>query len=739
MKHNLNAVVAATLLFASPCIAQESTDTTNKNISLDEAIISANKTTESRRNVAQQVQTLDNKQIANAQAQTSADLLANTMGIFVQKSQMGGGSPVLRGFEANKIVMVVDGVRMNNIMYRGGHLQNVITVDNAMLDRVEVLYGPSSTVYGSDALGGVIHFYTKQPAFSKDSNKTNLGANAYVRYGSINNEMTGHADFNIGGRRFASLTSFTYSSFGDLVGGKSQNPFYDSSYGERPYYVDQMNGKDSLVANSDKYKQVQSAYSQYDIMQKFSFMQNEHVMHSLNLQYSTSTDIPRYDRLTDPAATGGLRYGQWYYGPQQRAMVSYNVNTNNDASFFQKQHVGIAYQDIEESRHNRNFGSSKLSHRVEHVGVLSGNIDLQRETGKHTIRLGLDHQQNALNSKAEQENINTGATVPIDTRYPDGGNAMTNTGLCGSHTMRINDRWTLNDGLRLGYSSLSATFKDTSFFHLPFFDAKQNNFVYSGSAGLIHMPTDKWKLSAMVATGFRVPNVDDLAKVFESAPGSLIVPNNNLAPEKTVNAELGVTKVFGSKTIWENAVYYTRYIDAIVTAPFNYSGQDSMIYNGTLSRILANQNMGKAYIYGLTSSVRSRVTDNLQLSAGVNYTYGRIVTDSTDKPLDHIPPVLLRIQAIYTKNKLTADFFINYQGAKPLSEYYRNGEDNEQYATPDGMPAWMTANLRVSYRVHRYVTLQAGVDNILDTQYRVFASGINGAGRNIFGVVRFNY
>jgi hemoglobin/transferrin/lactoferrin receptor protein len=739
MKRFLCAAAAMQLLNVSPVKSQiTNSDSIQKQIGIDEFIISANKIKENRKVVAQQVQMLDRKQIADAHAQNSADLLANTMGIFVQKSQMGGGSPVLRGFEANKVLMVVDGVRMNNIIYRGGHLQNIITVDNAMLDRVEVLYGPSSTVYGSDALGGVIHFYTKQPVFSTDTVKVKTG-NAYVRYGSVNNEMTGHADFSIGGRKLSSLTSLTYSSFGDMMGGKSQNPFYDGNYGERPYYVDRINGKDSLVANSDKYKQVQSGYSQYDIMQKIAYRQNEHVLHSLNLQYSTSSDIPRYDRLTDPGASGkGLRYAQWYYGPQQRAMLAYNVNADDEASFFQHRHVGVNYQEIEESRHNRSFGSSKLAHRVENVAVFGINMDAQRQVGKHTIRVGLEQQSNMLTSRASQENITTGVSVPLDTRYPDGGSTMDNVAAYGSHTWRISDKWTLNDGLRLGYTSLSSSFKDTSFFHLPYTEAKQNNFVYSGSAGIINTPTEKWKLSLILSTGFRVPNVDDLAKVFESAAGTLIVPNNKLAPEKTINTELGVTKVLGTKAVWENAIYYTRYYDAIVTSPFTFNGQDSLMYDGKMSRVFANQNAGKAYIYGLWSSIRAQITDQLQLSGGITYTYGRVVTDSV-QPLDHIPPVQLRLQAIYTKNKLRADFFINYQGAKKLANYYLNGEDNEQYATADGMPAWMTANLRVSYKVQKNIQLQAGIDNILDTQYRVFASGINAAGRNIFGTVRFGF
>jgi hemoglobin/transferrin/lactoferrin receptor protein len=718
-------------------LAQVADTTKPKNISLNEVIISANKVEERKRDVAQQIMILGPKEIAVAHAQTTADLLANTGAVFVQKSQMGGGSPVLRGFEANRILMVIDGVRMNNLIYRGGHLQNVITMDNNSLERVEVLFGPSSTIYGNDALGGVIHFYTKKPVFADSG--VNKKVNAFVRYGSVNNEMTGHADFNLGGKKFASFTSVTYSSFDNLRSGKNRNFFYDTSYGERPFYVDRINGKDSLVKNPDPYEQVFSGYTQYDVMQKFSYRQNDKITHRINLQFSNSSDIPRYDRLTDPSSTTGLRFAQWYYGPQQRLMAAYDLNSYNATAFFQTTHVGLNYQNIEESRHNRNLGSDNISHRTEYVNVGGLNIDFQRAVAQHKIRFGLDAQYNTLKSRAEQENIVTGAQKATDTRYPDGSNKMNNNALYSSHTWIINDRFTFVDGLRLGYTMLRSTFINKTFFPLPYDDAIQNNFVYSGSAGLIHTHADDLKLSFLVSSGFRSPNVDDLGKVFESAKGSVIVPNANIRPEKTLNGEVGVTKIFSDKAIWESAIFYTRFFDAIVTDKFTFNGMDSIVYDGVKSRVLANQNKRRAYIYGATSSLRWQLSERFSLSSALTYTYGRINTDSVDAPLDHMPPFMARVGLSYTKDKLMTDLFFNYQGAKRLKDYFLNGEDNEQYATPDGMPAWLTANFRISYKVHELITLQAGVDNILDTQYRVFASGINAPGRNIFGAIRFHY
>ena len=319
MKRILLAIPELLITLYQPTFAQTTTPDTTKNINLNEVTISANKTEDSKRNVAQQVQSLNAKQIADLQCQSTADVIANTGSVFVQKSQLGGGSPVIRGFEANRILLVIDGVRMNNIIYRAGHLQNIVTTDNSSLERIEVLFGPSSTMYGSDALGGVIALYTKRPGFASGDEKRNLKVNAFTRYGMINDDFTAHFDFNIGGKKLASLTSFTYNVYGDLKGGENQNPFYTGSYGERPYYVERINGVDSLVKNSDRYLQVQSGFSQYDFSQRFALKQGDHIVHGLNIQYSNSTDVPRYDRLTDPGGSG-LRYAEWYYGPQMRLL-----------------------------------------------------------------------------------------------------------------------------------------------------------------------------------------------------------------------------------------------------------------------------------------------------------------------------------------------------------------------------------------------------------------------------------
>lgn len=727
MKKITLAIIALLNIVAFASLAQQ-TDTV-KQITLEEIVISVNKIPEPQKNVAQTVQIIGARQIQNIQALSTAELISAS-GIQVQKSQLGGGSPVLRGFEASRIVLVLDGVRLNNLIYRAGHLQDIVKTDNNIIDRIEVLYGPSSTVYGSDALGGVIHMYTKKPMLSL-GDKLNVKANLFSRYESACNGLTEHVDFNIGGKKFASLTSISYSKFGDLMGGKSKNPFFNEEYGTRPDYVEYLgNGKDSLMTNSNKYLQVGSGYSQYDVIQKFLFQQNKHLSHNLNLQYSNSTNVPRYDRLTDRTKTG-LKSAEWYYGPQMRVLAAYGLDYKNPEGLFDDVHFGLNYQALEESRHNRNFNSKSRSNRIENVSVIGANLDFRKKVSANDIRFGLDAQLNSLVSTANKENIIDNTSVKLDSRYPDGDNTMNNFALYFSHLWRQSDEFAIVDGLRLGYSTLHSTLVDTAImFHLPYTDIKQNTPVWSGNLGFIATPNDKTKLSFMVSTGYRVPNVDDVAKVFGSAEGIVIVPNPDLKPEQTVNYELGFTKLFGNSVRWDNSFFYTQYYNMAVVDVFTFNGKDSLMYDGTMSRVYANVNKEKGYISGFSTEVLAALGKHFTWTTGATYTYGRIETETGDLPLDHIPPFMARTSLKYNANKFNGDFFIIYNGWKHLKDYYPNGEDNEQYATPDGMPAWMTANLRLSYQLHKFVSVQAGVDNILDTQYRTFASGINAPGRN---------
>lgn len=718
----------------------------NKVSYLDEVVVAANRIPETRRTVAQQVKIISPFVIRNFNAQTAADLLQNTGVVAMQKSQQGGGSPILRGFEASRVLLIVDGVRMNNLIYRSGHLQNVITVDNNAMQRVEVLFGPASTLYGSDALGGAVHFFTRDPELAS-TDKLNVFGNTMLRYGSANNEKAGNINFNVGGRKWALFTSFTYSDFDDLRMGERNNPAIDEPFGVRNQYAVRAadNQSDVLVQKDDPFVQKFSGYNQYDILQKVLYKPNERSSHLLNFQYSTSSDIPRYDRLTDPQGAG-LRFAEWYYGPQERLMLAYQYKLNSLGAFADGMVATLSYQQVEESRYDRRFGNNNRNERIEDVDVWGLTVDFNKVKDRHKLRYGIDGQFSTVNSTARRYNVATGEVSPQSTRYPDGDNNMNTLSLFGTHTWEINNEWAINDGVRFGGSWLRATFRDQTFFPFPFDEINQNNVVASGNLGVIYTPSS-WKISLMASTGYRVPNIDDLAKVFESVAGTnsmvgtLVVPNPDIKPEKTLNGDFSVTKFFGEDVRVEGTLFATEFFDAIVVQPGTFNGQSAINFDGFPANVVTSQNAARAYILGYSITGRAQLGNNFSLSAAYNYTRGRVKNEvGPETPLDHIPPAFGRVALGFNTTRFNSELFVNFNGWKRLRNYSTSGEDNLQYAIAGrGMPSWWTLNLRTSYDINAVFTVQAGVDNLLDIQYRLFASGINAAGRNIFGTLRIKF
>jgi hemoglobin/transferrin/lactoferrin receptor protein len=702
----------------------------------DETVISASKVQEKKKDVAQKIQVLKSAEMQFLNQSSMADVISNSGNVFVQKSQLGGGSPIIRGFETNKVLMVVDGIRMNNAIYRGGHLQNIITLDNSMMDRVEVVFGPGSVVYGSDAIGGVMSFTTKNPTLSSTDDVLVKGG-AYTRYFSVANGYAANTNVSVASKRFGSLTSFTYSNYGDLRQGANRSPFV-GNFGSRPWYVDRINGVDSMVVNADTNLQIGSGYSQYDILQKFTFKQNDWMTHKLNFQLSNSSNIDRYDRLTLMNA-GDPKYAEWYYGPQFRLLGSYSLELTNKNKLYDYARIILGYQLIEESRMDRRFKKDFLNHRIEKLDIFTFNADFVKKITKHEIRYGLDAYLNKVNSTAHTENIVADTTSKLDTRYPDGGSSMNAIAAYATHTWEITDKLILNDGLRFSQVGLVAKFNDKTFFPFPFNSINQNNSALNGNIGLIYIPTEKWRITATGSTGFRAPNVDDLTKVFESVPGKVVVPNPNLKPEYSYSAELGINHYFAkSINIGVNG-YYTLLQNALTVQNSQYNGLDSIDYDGTLSQVMTTTNTGKANVLGVEGFVSGKLGEYFSLLATINYTRGRIQTDSIPYPLDHIPPVFGKVSLTYQAQKFKAEFFTMYSGWKRLKDYNLIGEDNYAYALPEGMPGWFTLNIRAGYHFNKNLAVQLACENILDQNYRNFASNISAPGRNFIISLRGNF
>lgn len=704
-----------------------------RNILFDEFIISATKSRESKQILPYKVSVIQEKNLVNNPSQTAADILMETGNIAIQKTQAGGGSPILRGFEANKILLVVDGVRMNNAIYRSGHLQNSITIDHAILERTEVIFGPSSLIYGSDALGGVIHYYTKDPELAT-SGKRNFGGGAYMQYSTANNGKVGHINFNAAGKKFGSLTSVTYKDFGNIRIGSNRNLFY-GDWGKTLHYIQPGDdGRDSMYLNEDEYLQRNTAYRQIDLLQKFKYAQTDFIDWIINLQYSSSSNIDRLDKLNDYDGNGILKYAEYYYGPQNRLLASVKNVNRNDNSFFTNATSIFAYQRIDEDRISRKFRSNDRLNQLETVHMLSLNIDFLKvwDVNKK-LNYGYDLIYNHVGSGAFYEHTETGEIRPAQSRYPSGGSNTFSSSLYASYKKIFTDKLVLNGGVRYNFSHLNSVFNNPA---LAFDTTRFSNGALTGSLSLVYHPGPAWQLNGILSSGYRNPNVDDYGKI-RAKDDYIIVPNPDIKPEYTYNAETGISRVIEGFLRMDIVGYYTLLTNAIVRTDYALNGQDSMMYDGDMYRISANYNANLAHIYGASVNMISDFYNNIVLKASLNYTRGRNLTD--DVPLGHIPPVFGRVSITYDYKKFRFDSFVYYNGWKFTDSFSPYGEDNEDEATMFGYPSWWTLNLHSSYRINDYLTAQFAIENILDQFYKPFASGVSAPGRNFIVTLRTHF
>jgi hemoglobin/transferrin/lactoferrin receptor protein len=715
--------------------AQHEEDSTTWTHYLNEVIVSANRWEQSLIEVPNKVTTISADLVKFQNPQTAADLLSTSHHVFIQKSQLGGGSPMIRGFATNRVLLVVDGVRMNNAIFRSGNVQNVISLDANAIDEAEVIFGPGSVIYGSDAIGGVMDFHTLKPAFSENG-KTFFKSNVLTRYASANNEMTGHVDVNIGLKNWAFVSSLTHSDYGDLTMGSNGPEAYT-----RPDYVVRQDGEDVVLQNSNPDEQVQSGYDQWNAMQKISFRSRVWTA-SYGFHFSRTSNYPRYDRLILKNSSGDFSNAEWYYGPQQWMMHALRFDLNKPSAWQDHSRIVVAYQDFEESRHTRSFGGGRKTNRWENVKAFSVNLDMDKELNETlTMYYGAEYIGNEVGSTASRVDVNTGEVTPASTRYPDDSEWRTYAAYL-SLKIKPSRNWVINVSNRFTNVFSSATF-DRSFFDFPFEQTTLRSRALNGSAGVVYSPSSLWKVYSNVSTGFRAPNIDDIGKVFDSQPGNVVVPNPGLEPERAYNVEAGFAGYAGNRLKVDMSVYYTLVDNAIARAAGTFNGQDSIEYDGVLSRVLSLQNISEIRVGGIQAGFDLLITEGLRMTSAINFQRGTEQDPATGKDFTpaHVAPLFGATHLIYSRDKMKLDLYGIYNGTKPYKELpIGESGDNHLYAPDDDgnpySPSWATVNFKGSYNVNRYLTVNAGIENILDKRYRPYASGISAPGRNFILALR---
>ena len=636
---------------------------------------------------------------------STTEILEGNLGITVQESQSGGGSPNYRGMEANRLLLVVDGIALNNAIYRSGHLQSSATISPFFINVISVVSGPSSIAYGNGAMGGALLFQTHT---NTSITKNNIYIQQQTESATNGVFLNFLSEYHY--QKIAFTSAFSLKELGNLKMGKNRVHGYE-------------NWGREYVSTSDN-EQLFTAYKQADFMHKtyYSYSKNSSIL--FNTQFATSSNINRFDKLND-IKNEHAKYSAWYYGPQKRFLQSIKYSNFKEYLLFEKFNTLASYQNTTESRHKRKYGESELSNRIENVLIYDLAFDLEKTYKKIKLNYGAGIRDQQIESKANITSSNN--TFYNTTRYPDGGSSVRDIYTYGKLKIPINKKIKLTIGSRYNRGYLQANFEDTLTFNFPFNQIKNNNSSLIKSINISFEIDNKNNINLAYYGGFRNPNIDDIGKVFSKNDSYVIVPNINLEGEYANNYELSFLKKNKNLTL-KTALFFTK-INNVITREFStINGNDSMIYDGEMMRIQMNKNIECATIYGLNINADYNLNNSLTFKANYNYLKGLTMEKN---PLSHIPPINGKLSINYKYKKNQFELFTKFNAEKKAREYDSGGVDNLEEATVNGSPAWYTLNFSYISKIDDNLSFSIGIENITDIHYKTFGSGLSASGRNI--------
>ena len=717
---------------------------------LEEVILSVARSESNVNQIAEKVSVIKSEDLFLSSPASGAELLELSPGVRVQKSQGGGGSPIIRGFEANRVLIVVDGVRMNNAIYRSGHLQNSITIDPNNIERAEVIFGSSSVGYGSDALGGVIHYYTKSPIL-KDSEK--IKSSFTSNYTSANKGLSNNFITNYSSENWGSITSISISKFGDIKMGENREHGF-KSWGLTPLYSE--NSRYSYYSqpssNSNENIQKNTGYSQVDLFQKFLVKIGDTNLLNINIQFSESSDIDRFDQLSITKGNS-LKFSEWYYGPQKRLLISPSLKIFPNRKFMKKGVITFGFQKINESRIKRKFNSFNRSHQIENLKVFSLNGDFDTSfNNDHSISYGIESTYNYNYSKAYDQIIEIqgnqvtglGNKFAIPTRYPSDGSSYTSFASYVNWSWNMSEFFTFNIGTRLTFTGLKASWNDIISVNPQLSEVNLNSKALTTTVSIKLRPSKRVQINTVLSSGFRNPNIDDIGKIRENN-GLLVVPNTFLKPEYAYNLDLGIDfRSLNNKNYISLRGFSTiisRHIgrdEFIVFSDITTPDLSTVIYNGEEVTTISNKNLGNRFIHGFSIDGFTKMTNSLKFDYSMTYTKG----DDNENygPLPSISPLFGSFALSYSKKGVNLKAIYKFAEAKNPGEYSFGGEDgldetpfiinSEGLLSYLGTPKWSDLSIFGSKNISSSVTLRLGLTNVFDSHYRTFASGISAPGRS---------
>lgn len=661
------------------------------------SVVTATRTDRLIEDVSSPVNVVEAEDLRERESKSSAEALREETGLFVQKTEHGGGSAIIRGLGSSQILLLVDGIRLNNSTFRLGSHPYLTTVDNQLVRRIEVIRGPTSVMHGSDALGGTVNLITRGALDGDPS--PGLEYRLFGRAATADGERTGRGEISLRGERIGLRTGATVKRFDDLRrGGRSDDPEIERS-------------TDGLV-------QRPSGFDAHDLDARVDWAaDSEHVV-TVAWQRSRRNEVPRYDKYEID------NFHRWVYEPQDRDLIYFRGETPTGIPGFATARILLSWQRMVEGRQIQAEANGELTRELDEVRTGGLTLQIENPVGTHRITGGFDLYLDDVRSRRSTEDPRSGA-VTLDSRgrFPDGAE-YNSLGFFLEDEWSPRGPWSFTAGLR--YSMSRARFEapiglddrdDT-------FRVDQGFQAITGSAGAVCRIDDRVHLIANVGQAFRAPNLSDIGKLGESKGETYEVPNAELEPERMVSGDGGLRVLLGPVRA-EATVYVSQITDLLASVETSWNGSTTIVQGGDTLKVKTKENIGNALIRGLEASIDFSLARSVSLSANVTATHGENTT--IGEPVGGIPPTFGRVGLRWQGESAFADLFVRFAGRQARL----STDDLDDPRIPEiGTPGWSTWNIRAGMPLGGAIDFQISVENLLDSNYREHGSGINGPGRN---------
>ena len=651
--------------------------------------ITASRTEKNSFDVPTAVTVVDQDQIQRQSPQVVPDLLRGQTGVFVQETTPGQGIPILRGLKGSEVLYLVDGMRLSNSIFRNSPNQYMALLDPFNVERIEVLRGPLSSLYGGDAMGGVVNVLTPTPHFEgKDWQYGSFMNNSYA---SAQNAVQTHINMTTGKEDLALLGSFGYQDFDNRFAGDGE-------------------------------KQEHTAFTSWAGNTKVIYQPAPAHEFLFNMQFFSQPSTPRYDELVPGYGQTEPSSDVFTFEPNERLFFHGRYRYTQATALFDSLELHAAHQRINDDRRARDHGDT-IETREYNSSLLTGftaQASLSHWTDSQLV-YGFEFYHDEVESRRQDTDINTGRSTKENSRFPN-DSTMDSFAIYGNDTLQFGDRLQLLLGTRYSHYQTQLDPSDRGV------GAELEHDDVTGNVGLSYLLIDGLKFVSNFGRGFRPPNIFDLGTLGPRPNNRYNIANTNLEPETVCTWDFGFKF---RNPYWQAEAfgYISDYRDKITT----------VLTGSTLDgrEVVQNQNVNKVRLYGSEFGARFFASDQLEIYSSLNYTYGdETLDDGAVLPADRIPPLNGRFGILYW---YTPALWVETYSSFASRQNRLSGRDRDDpRINPLGTGGWVTLNLRAGWQANNNWGFLLNLENVLDKNYREHGSGVDASGINLIVSVRLS-